>query len=100
MPQPYCSPSAETQWQGLEILVTEDGGPDDETGTVEFVARGVTRKISFVQRERSRFRRIDGRWHYLDGKLVNEPIRKMSAVGRNEPCPCGSGTKYKRCHGA
>jgi preprotein translocase subunit SecA len=21
-------------------------------------------------------------------------------VGRNEPCPCGSGNKYKRCHGA
>ncbi|MYA29588.1 MAG: hypothetical protein F4Z24_10065, partial [Nitrospira sp. SB0666_bin_27] len=21
-------------------------------------------------------------------------------VGRNEPCPCGSGKKYKKCHGA
>ena len=27
------------------------------------------------------------------------PIRK-DAVGRNDPCPCGSGLKYKRCHGA
>ncbi len=25
---------------------------------------------------------------------------KVSEVGRNEPCPCGSGKKYKRCHGA
>ena len=26
-------------------------------------------------------------------------IRQMPKVGRNEPCPCGSGKKYKRCHG-
>jgi preprotein translocase subunit SecA len=25
---------------------------------------------------------------------------KVAEVGRNEPCPCGSGKKYKRCHGA
>ncbi|MEO6016275.1 MAG: preprotein translocase subunit SecA, partial [Polaromonas sp.] len=40
---------------------------------------------------------------------VNEPIRKLPAsalaaaglppVGRNDPCPCGSGKKYKQCHG-
>jgi uncharacterized protein YecA (UPF0149 family) len=24
----------------------------------------------------------------------------VEKVGRNEPCPCGSGKKYKRCHGA
>ena len=26
--------------------------------------------------------------------------KAMKAVGRNEPCPCGSGKKYKSCHGA
>ena len=26
-----------------------------------------------------------------------EPIRKENKTGRNEPCPCGSGKKYKRC---
>ena len=25
--------------------------------------------------------------------------RKMEKVGRNDPCPCGSGLKYKQCHG-
>ncbi len=29
-----------------------------------------------------------------------EPIRVEKKVGRNEPCPCGSGKKYKHCHGA
>jgi len=26
-------------------------------------------------------------------------VRKMDKVGRNDPCPCGSGRKYKHCHG-
>jgi len=29
-----------------------------------------------------------------------EPIRKAETPGRNDPCPCGSGKKYKKCHGA
>jgi preprotein translocase subunit SecA len=27
-------------------------------------------------------------------------VRVERKVGRNEPCPCGSGKKYKNCHGA
>ena len=30
---------------------------------------------------------------------VAEPVRAQPKVGRNEPCPCGSGKKYKSCHG-
>jgi preprotein translocase subunit SecA len=30
----------------------------------------------------------------------SQPIRKTPKVGRNDPCPCGSGRKYKKCHGA
>jgi uncharacterized protein len=29
-----------------------------------------------------------------------ETIRKPAEPGRNDPCPCGSGKKYKKCHGA
>ncbi|MCY7371333.1 MAG: UPF0149 family protein [Polaromonas sp.] len=29
-----------------------------------------------------------------------ETVRKPAAPGRNDPCPCGSGKKYKKCHGA
>ena len=28
-----------------------------------------------------------------------EPVRAEKRVGRNDPCPCGSGKKYKNCHG-
>ena len=33
------------------------------------------------------------------GKPTNEPYRAEKKVGRNDPCPCGSGKKYKNCHG-
>jgi SEC-C motif-containing protein len=84
--------SRDTIWRGLEIVATERGGTGDETGSVEFIASGTTRGAPFRQHERSRFRRVDGAWLYVDGKV--------GAPGRNDPCPCGSGLKFKRCHGA
>jgi uncharacterized protein YecA (UPF0149 family) len=32
----------------------------------------------------------------VEQRIVSEEDR----VGRNDPCPCGSGKKYKKCHGA
>ncbi|QQS20654.1 MAG: preprotein translocase subunit SecA [Candidatus Moraniibacteriota bacterium] len=34
-----------------------------------------------------------------NSKRLQKPIASTSKVGRNDPCPCGSGKKYKRCHG-
>ena len=35
------------------------------------------------------------------GQTLTKPfIRDQKKIGRNEPCPCGSGKKYKKCHGA
>jgi preprotein translocase subunit SecA len=31
---------------------------------------------------------------------VKAPVRTEEKTGRNDPCPCGSGRKYKKCHGA
>lgn len=56
-----------TMWLGLEIVTTQAGGEDDEEGIVEFIARGVTGGRPFAQRERSRFRRVNGEWFYVDG---------------------------------
>jgi len=33
------------------------------------------------------------------GEVKRKPIRKEESIGRNAPCPCGSGKKYKNCHG-
>ncbi|QDT65971.1 preprotein translocase subunit SecA [Calycomorphotria hydatis] len=35
-----------------------------------------------------------------DVKTVDPIVNRMAKVGRNDPCPCGSGKKYKKCHGA
>ena len=32
--------------------------------------------------------------------LIDEPVVATVKVGRNDPCPCGSGKKYKKCCGA
>lgn len=91
--------SRETEWLGLEILATERGGEHDEEGLVEFVARGKSGGLPFAQRERATFRKADGKWLYVDGKVIREQARRVETPGRNEPCSCGSGVKYKRCHG-
>ena len=35
--------------------------------------------------------------HGSDGTVKKRPVRKVQKVGRNDPCPCGSGKKYKNC---
>ena len=34
-----------------------------------------------------------------DGTVKKQPVKKGQKVGRNDPCPCGSGKKYKKCCG-
>ncbi|NKB58020.1 MAG: hypothetical protein GKS00_16985 [Alphaproteobacteria bacterium] len=89
------------KWVGLEIRETAGGGETDDTGTVEFVARYKDGSGPAIHHERSNFIREEGRWVF-DGAVFNPkaPPRQVEKVGRNEPCPCGSGKKYKKCCGA
>ena len=92
-----------TEWLSLEILSTQAGGEQDEHGEVEFVARFRDERGHEVSHhERSTFVRRDGRWYFEDGEIQRPaPIaRSAPKVGRNDPCPCGSGKKYKKCCGA
>ena len=96
-PETNSDMSADVNWTGLEILATEEGGENDDKGTVEFVAHYRTSKITNSLHEKSRFVREDGQWFYVDGETI--PVKPITSVkvGRNEPCPCGSGKKYKKC---
>ena len=48
--------------------------------------------------ELSTFIREDDKWHFDDGAIVQGTIkREGDKVGRNDPCPCGSGKKHKKC---
>lgn len=87
-------------WQSLEIRATEAGLEDDDTGMVEFVARFKSGGEQHAHHERSTFIREDGRWVYESGIFnpKSAPITSTK-VGRNDPCPCGSGLKFKKCCG-
>lgn len=90
----------QAEWYGLEILECNGGGADDQEGFVEFRARYRMKGQEMVHQERSRFRRHDGLWLYVDGDIPKPKTRHVEKVGRNDPCPCGSGKKYKKCCGA
>ena len=91
----------QTTWLGLEIRDTADGGEADPTGTVEFVARCRDKNGPAIHHELSSFIREDGHWVFDDCTLNPKPAtRRIEKVGRNQPCPCGSGKKFKKCCGA
>jgi SEC-C motif-containing protein len=57
-------------WRRLQIVDTESGGPDDDTGVVEFRAQYVQEGGRHILHERSRFTRTrDGAWRYVDGDV-------------------------------
>ncbi|MGJ0453500.1 MAG: YchJ family protein [Methylocystis sp.] len=94
--------SRNSQWLGLEILSTEQGQQGDETGYVEFVAHFTSEGERYAHRERSLFRHDaqDGRWYFLEeANRKSAPVVKGKQAGRNDPCPCGSGKKFKKCCG-
>jgi SEC-C motif-containing protein len=93
--------SREATWLGLKIIEVKGGGPGDDEGEVEFVARWKQGQDEATHHERSTFRRgKDGRWLYVEGHTPKRaPMRREAAPRPNDPCHCGSGKKYKRCHG-
>ena len=85
-------------WKGLEIVKTEEGGPADDEGTVEFIARFELEEKPLEHHELSHFVKQNGKWFYSDGKTVQKPIKRSEPkLGRNDPCHCGSGKKLKKC---
>jgi SEC-C motif domain protein len=93
-------------WLGLEIKNTERGTKEDKDGTVEFIAKFSVDGTETAHHERAEFERVNGTWYFVDGKLIDEngatrqPFRHAQPkLGRNDPCHCGSGKKFKKCHG-
>ena len=89
-------------WKGLTILSQHAGEESDSEGLVEFQAQFQSGNQTSSMRENSRFKKDNGRWLYIDGEVSRAPNKTVSThhkVGRNEPCPCGSGKKFKKCCG-
>ncbi len=90
------------QWMGLQVVEAKPAGDGDNEAIVEFIATYKEGGVVKPHHEISRFSRLDGEWFYVDGQLVipQTATRDQPKVGRNDPCPCGSGKKYKKCCGA
>jgi len=91
--------SERAEWIGLEILGTEDGGPDDQVGFVRFVAKYREKGSVVNHAEDARFEKENGAWRFVTGSTP--PVKRAAPkLGRNDPCSCGSGKKFKKCCGA
>ena len=90
-----------SQWHKLEIIGTKDGGSDDVTGEVEFIATFTQKGEMMKHHELASFAKEEGKWYFVDGKAVTpqQYVRSAPKVGRNDPCMCGSGKKFKKCCG-
>lgn len=100
MNRPFVpSPGAPaTKWTRLEIHRHEPGTQPD-TAVVEFSAHYEEDGVVGVLEEKSEFQRLGGAWIYTRAlRQGPAPVRSAGPkVGRNDPCPCGSGKKYKHC---
>lgn len=103
----------ESEWMGLKIISTTKGSKTDAKGVVEFTATYKEKGKVYNHHEVSQFRKNNqGRWLFVKGEShthiddkgegessVHTVIRESPKIGRNEPCTCGSGKKYKKCCG-
>jgi SEC-C motif-containing protein len=102
------------EWHKLEILSSKAGQFDDQRGEVTFVASYSEQGARKTMQETSTFLKVEGRWYYSEknSQLQKTPaekikpaepkqpfIRENAKVGRNDPCPCNSGKKFKKCCG-
>jgi len=92
----------ESDWTGLEILQVTGDPATGNTGTVEFRASYRRNGEKLEHHELAEFRKTGDTWYFYDGKMVTpgQFRRETPKVGRNDPCHCGSGKKYKKCCGA
>jgi preprotein translocase subunit SecA len=90
-PEPPRPPRADARSAMASAAARASG--DGEPQHLPSVAREIERKQARQQRD----------LQYQTGPAQAEapkPVRAAAKVGRNDPCPCGSGKKYKKCHGA
>lgn len=91
----------ESKWNGLEIVETQKGSEKDSEGKVEFRCMFNYNGQDQVHHELSTFEKTEGKWYFVDGVLRNNTFKRSTPkIGRNDPCSCGSGKKFKKCCGA
>jgi len=88
-----------SEWLGLQIIDVVKGGAGDTVGQIEFIARFKEKGAEREHHENARFAWDNGRWFFTEGSMVKPKPVSVTKIGRNDPCACGSGIKYKKCCG-
>ncbi len=83
-----------TNWLQLYIVECTEGLKQHNNGSVEFVAYFLTNGSTEKLHEKSQFIKQHNQWLYVDGKIIEHSNYQP---GRNLPCYCGSGKKFKHC---
>lgn len=91
--------STGSKWKSLEIHEVK---PQDDSCVIHFTATYERKQEIIPHSEFAEFRRHEGRWFYFDSEFPKQKTQRRDQVkvGRNDPCPCGSSKKYKKCHGS
>ena len=87
-------------WRGLQIIDTKL--VNDNKAYVSFEAQYTQAGKDQSHKEKGLFERENGKWRFVTGEQLKNPTVRYETprTGRNEPCPCGSSKKYKKCCGA
>ncbi|BDF72775.1 protein translocase subunit SecA [Oscillospiraceae bacterium] len=88
-------PVVEYKREGYEMFENMIAAIQEETIRRIFLAR--VQVGAGVKRER--VAKVTGESAGSDGTVKKQPVKKSKKPGRNDPCPCGSGKKYKKCCG-
>ncbi len=89
------------QWHTFEVVETKGGKAEDREGKVEFIVTYSQNGVKTEHHELSSFKKEGDTWYFTTGR--NMPKQSVNAatpkIGRNDPCSCGSGKKFKKCCG-
>ncbi len=86
-------PVVEYKREGFDMFEQMIAAIQEETLRRLFLARIKTNE----ELKRERVARITGQSGGADGTVKKQPVKKVAKIGRNDPCPCGSGLKWKKC---
>ena len=86
-------PKVEYKREGFEMFEQMVSAIQEETVRRVFIAR--VQQNTGVKRER--VAKVTGESGASDGTVKKQPVKKTEKIGRNDPCPCGSGLKWKKC---
>jgi preprotein translocase subunit SecA len=92
-------PLREYQKEGYEMFLQMIHQIEVETVESLFKIQAIPRETLAQREERKKQKMIFSHGEEDEISRKKEPVRKEKKVGRNEPCPCGSGKKFKKCCG-